>query len=203
VHRGPLTEQAGRRAAVGLLCVLSTTVLCACGNNPAAKQRTSVAASGDPPQPPIPHEVRNAFAPFRSSPEPLPAAVARMLRGQPSAVNARAAQRLRAPDGVTVWAVASAHTICLVSQTAVDAPVSQTCTATSRALTNGVFFTTLSANGAAPATTRLVMGLVPDQVRRVRIRTAGAASAFASVTSNTFALSDHVNQPAERIAPAG
>jgi hypothetical protein len=202
VLRGPLTKVAGRRAVVGLLCVLPATALAACGSGPAARH-SSATAFGDQASPPIPRAVRNAFAPFRSSPEPLPAAVALMLAGQPSSVNARAAQRLRAPDGVTVWAVPSARAICLVSQESAEAPVAQTCTATRRAMANGVFFTTLAANGAAPATTRLVMGLVPDRVRRVRIHTAGAATTTATVTSNTFTLSDRVNQPAEQITPTG
>jgi hypothetical protein len=195
---------AGRRVVAGLLAALPMPMLAACGSDrmtsPPPRSQAPDRATVEVPRT-VPRAVQHAFAPFRSSPEPLPRTVTALLREPTGGADWRLAQQLRGTGDLTVWAVAGRRAMCLISQARGSAAVTETCTSTRRAIAHGVFFTSLAETSAAPATTRLVVGLVPDRTHRVRIHTTGAAAMTATVASNTFALRDRVADPADRISP--
>jgi hypothetical protein len=47
--------------------------------------------------------------------------------------------------------------------------------------------------------TRSIVGLVPDQAKRVRIHTPGSPTVTRPVERNVFVLTDHIPQPPETI----
>jgi hypothetical protein len=146
------------------------------------------------------HSQRAHFAILRSRPERLPRSVTTTLRHPTYGANWRLAQKLDTGTQTRVWMLPANGSVCLVEQQHGNAAVGVTCTAVSHALEHGVVTASLAegASGLSP-TRRLVVGVAPDRVPKVRIRTPGAGSAVVRVTHNTFVLRDWIGEPPESV----
>jgi hypothetical protein len=197
------TGSAGRRLVAGLLLVTAGLGASSCGSAaPSASTDEPARARAATVDPGTPRRLRTAFATFRSPAEGLPRRVVRML-GEPHVTSdPRLAQRLRAPAAFATWAVQGDEMLCLVSQRDGFGPVSTTCGAVDRVVEEGIFFASLEEASRGPVGAgRVVIGLVPDRTRAVRVVTPGFGTATVPVVSNTFTLRDAVPDPPERIVP--
>lgn len=142
---------------------------------------------------------RQNFAPLRTPPERLPKSVMATLRRPTYGANWSFAQRLNTGAKTRVWALPANGAICLIDEQSSGA-VGVTCTPVSTALRHGI--TSASLDGGTSGLSyarRFVVGLVPDNVPKVRIETPGFGSATVRVAQNTFALRDSVSEPPESI----
>lgn len=119
------------------------------------------------------------------------------------------AQRVRGVPW-SAWVVPGRGVVCLLYQQPQTSGVGQACTATDRVLANGVFAAALVADadhadgafGSGQRTkpgTRVVVGVVPDRARTVRVHTRGFPTASAPVRDNAFALRDETDAPPEAV----
>lgn len=200
----------GWRPAVCLLAVAIGMVgATACGgshpseDSPASQPSGPAAASPIPASLPVVHRVprhlRAEIALFRSRPEGLPIGVTLALSGgSPYGANWRLAQALPGTPW-PAWLIPGRGYVCLLQQETSRSGVGQTCAPTREVLESGMFITTLAAppsqGGALPSkrdkpTRRVVIGVVPDGARAVRVHTPRSPSVRYMVSHNVLALRD-------------
>lgn len=133
------------------------------------------------------------FALLRQEPEPLPLSIRRILRQPEFGANWALARRLPLKLGRTFWLVPGRDVLCLVyPQSAHN--VATACAPTDVALKHGVVAVSLRDAGPVAPAQRLIVGVVPDGVRRVVVRTGSIASS-AAIARHTFVIRDTVNRP--------
>lgn len=164
-----------------------------CGSQTADSSSTSVSDSNV-----IDHlalsRQRKSFAVFRTPPEPLAQPIKTVLRGSLDGYWNQA-QQLDIDTPTRVWAISTTKKVCLVEEQVTGA-VGLTCASSSEALKQGIVTTSLSDQSPVR---RVVVGVVPDNTVKVRIRTPGFASTTAPVIQNVFVLHDSVKEPPESI----
>lgn len=167
---------------------------------PPALAATEVAPVSVPAINQVPQRLSAKIALFRSLPERLPADVTDVLTAAPHGVSGLLAQTLPGAPW-PAWIVPGRGQLCLVQQETSLSGIGQTCASTRQVLKEGTFITTLSANstGRKP-TARVVIGVVPDGTRAVRVHTPGTAPARATVDQNVFTLRDRLLGPAAAIS---
>jgi len=121
-------------------------------------------------------------------------------RSSPYGVNWQLAQSLPGAPW-PAWIAPGRGHVCLAQQETPQSGIGQTCAPLRNVLKEGVFITTLSASSKRrrPAQ-RVVIGVVPDGTRAVRVHTPGSAPALSTVQQNVFALRDGARDPAEGLA---
>lgn len=134
---------------------------------------------------------RSDFGIFSTPAEPLPHRVSSFLRSEPQA------QRIKAAPW-PIWTVRRPGAICLVGE---EKTVEVTCTPDSVAERRGIYLASIMANHDLPAhVPRVVIGLVPDWARRVRLYTPGRPMKSIRVRENAFVLEDQEPIPPSRIS---
>jgi hypothetical protein len=172
-----------------------------------------MATPGSPASLPVvrqmPKRLSAEFALFRSRPEGLPIGVMQALAGSsPYGANWRLAQGLPGAPW-PAWIIPGRGYVCLTQQETPRSGVGQACTPTREALKSGLFITTMSADPRSEGeafpwmpnkpTQRVVMGVVPDGTRAVRVHTPRSAAAWSRVSQNVFTLRDRALDPPETI----
>ena len=194
-----MTSALRRYSSVAIVMAVTGCQL-GCGGT-AHDRRPPISAtskSGAPSQGLSARQRRN-FEILNTKPEPLLASVKDTLRYPTHGANWSLAQRLDTAGGASIWVVPANEALCLVGEQARGA-VSVTCTPTTEALKHGLVTTSLDDGtpGASPAR-RVIVGVAPDGVTKVRIETPGFRSATVPVTRNTFLLRDSVGKPPEAL----
>lgn len=145
---------------------------------------------------------RERFALLRTRPEGLPAHVRGILRTPIMGMNWALAQRLPVRLPGAYWLVPGRGHLCIVDQGSLGNPgVGTACTPTAEALVHGIASVTVAMprDAAHVGQARLIVGVVPDGVRRVRVTTRGQV-ASAAVTGTLFVLRDALAAPPDQIA---
>lgn len=194
-----------RRFACLVAVALATVGLSACGEDrPSADSSVTAAVNPGPEAPPeirqVPKPLRAKLALFRSLPEALPADVMQTLAASPPyGANWQLAQSLPGTPW-PAWIAPGRGHLCLAQQESPRSGIGQTCALTREVLSVGVFISTISADskGSKPSY-RVVLGVVPDGTRAVRVYTPGSAPGQSTVKQNVFALRDRTLDPAETI----
>jgi hypothetical protein len=210
-----------RPAACLLAVVLGIVGATACGgsrpseNSPASQPSHPAGASPSPASLPVarrvPRLLRAKFALFRSPPEGLPISVTLALSGiSPYGANWRLAQALPGAPW-PAWLIPGRGYVCLMQQETPRSGIGQTCALTQDVLESGLSITTLPADPSSQAepfpskpsepAQRVVMGVVPDGTRAVRVHTPRSDSAWSPVSQNVFALRDKALDPPETVTP--
>jgi hypothetical protein len=142
---------------------------------------------------------RANFGIFRTPSERLPNAVRRTLRHPDYGANWNLAQRLAITSQIPVWVLPANGAICLVEEQR-NGAIGVTCTPMAQALKHGVVTASI-ASGKPPLslTRRIVVGVVPDNVPRVRVKTPSFGTVAVPARSNTFILRDPVSDPPESV----
>lgn len=199
-------------SASALTVALSIVGATACGG-PRSSEDASVstsaslaAASPDSASLPIirqvPKRLRAEVALFRSPPEGLPIGVTLALSGVSThGANWRLAQALPGTPW-PAWLIPGRGFVCLMQQKTSRSGIGQACAAERKVLANGIFSTTLAANPQLQAATRVVIGVVPDRTRAVRVHTPYVPTARVTVRQGVFTLSDDTSAPPESITLA-
>jgi hypothetical protein len=187
-----------RPVACLLTIALSMVGATACGGSQPSEGGS--AASSHPASPSVlrqvPKRLRAEFALFRSAPEGLPLGVLQVLAASSTyGVNGRLAQVLPGAPW-PAWLIPGRGFVCLAQQETPRSGIGQTCAPTREVLKSGTFITTLSAK----ATQRVVLGVVPDGTRAVRVYTPKSATALVTVSRNVFDVRDRAPGPPETIA---
>lgn len=182
-------------------------------DGPPFTSASPVAASPDTALPPVvrqvPKRLRAKFALFRSPPEGLPIGVTLALSGISTfGANWRLAQALPGTPW-PAWLIPGRGYVCLMQQETPRGGIGQTCALTRDVLEHGMSITTMSADPSSQAkvspitpsgpTQRVVMGVVPDGTRAVRVHTPRSPSVRSTVSHNVFALRDRTLDPPETI----
>jgi hypothetical protein len=97
-----------------------------------------------------------------------------------------------------VWALTAPHELCLFD-VSIEGGVGVVCSKVHQVVRRGIMSTILQEPAKGKPATRSVVGLVPDQAKRVRIHTPGYPTATRPVERNVFVLTDHIPQPPETI----
>ncbi|HEX5929783.1 MAG TPA: hypothetical protein VFY48_10360 [Solirubrobacterales bacterium] len=140
-------------------------------------------------------DLRDQLAIFRSPAEKLPADIRRILRRPRHATDWYAAQRLPTQTW-RVWAVPGKTVLCLLDQEHRYSAVGETCSPLATALSRGLLASFLWEH--QDRTDRVVVGLVPNHVQKVVLKTRGYPDVIAPVRGNIYALEDRVPEPPER-----
>lgn len=137
----------------------------------------------------------HAFHIFRSAPEALPLNVVGRVRHSGSSKDLADVQRLPGTHAAE-WAFADDKLLCLLSLES-RGGLASSCTLIRRAVRRGVFLTLLlKARGRLR---RRTVGLAPDGVTEVELRTPGFPSRTVSVDGNVFQVDDGIPEPPEEI----
>jgi hypothetical protein len=140
------------------------------------------------------------FAILGASPEQLPQSVRVTLRHPTYGANWRLAQRLSTGDqNIRVWMLPAHESVCLVEQQEGEGAIGVTCTSIAQALKYGVVTSSFTEGTSISPAHRFIVGVAPDGVPRVRIKTPGFGSTAVRVTQNTFVLRDSVREPPESV----
>jgi|GEM_PF-5440867 len=146
----------------------------------------------------VSHRLRAAFSFLRTPPERLPRNVMRLLprrRGGPNWASAQRVPKLHQ----LAWVVSGKDYACLLDTREAAEAVGITCTSVSQMTRSGIFTAYLT-DASRPR--RIVVGLAPNYVSKVRVLTHGFSPVTIPVISNTFLLRDAVPEPPEHIVPA-
>jgi hypothetical protein len=141
---------------------------------------------------------RSHFELFRLPPTGLPLNVVRILAQPTFGMNWALAQPVLTGLSRQVWVVPGRRHVCLVELRAPE-DLGSSCTKTEQALTEGVAVTLLDEAKGGVSVQRDIVGIAPDGVRSVIIRSPGYPPTQARVVKNVFTLSDHVPGPPETI----
>lgn len=99
-----------------------------------------------------------------------------------------------------VWAVPGSRHICLAAQEGPGGTLSVSCKKTKDAIAEGTFTASLTdASMPTAGERRTVVGLVPDQIRAVRLQTPGHPTVQAPVSQNTFTHHDNQSRAPETL----
>lgn len=205
-----------------LAALVLVTSIAGCGTHDAHEARSPAAATASP-QPAaqqsrsgVPRDlnayrvVRRAetrqatrFALLRTPPEGLPRRTQRILRAPIVGMSWRLAQRIPVALPGAYWLVPGNRHLCVVSQQDEDvAGVGTNCATTADALSHGVASITVSPPGTATraptAGARLIVGVVPDGIRKAHVDTRDT-SATLPVVDGVFVLRDGVAAPPDVI----
>lgn len=192
---------------IGTRSVLATVVLALLpGCSRDAKEQPGTSRAAAPSAPPSAEDstpIRRiadaqiaGFALLQSPPEGLPEAVRRVLRQPSYGMNWSFAQRVPgAPDG-TYWLVPGRDTLCLLHAPD-EHQITSACASTEVALAHGVVSAALQ-DGDPPR--RLVVGVLPSDVRQVTVHTGGATTT-ARVRHGLLVLRDAHRSPPDAIDP--
>jgi hypothetical protein len=144
----------------------------------------------------IPRPILSNFSLLRSAPDKLPTSAARVIRKLPIKVGITKVQRLwRAP--FPAWLLASERLMCLTGSQ-VDG-MATVCASHNHALREGIFLASISQPfGPLSAAQRVVVGVVPDHVREVRV-SPSLADSGTKVVANTFVASDGIQVTPEHL----
>jgi hypothetical protein len=96
------------------------------------------------------------------------------------------------------WAILLKGRLCLVDNSDTDG-ISIACRDIGYVLQDGILSTFLRDEAFDGPRRRSVVGLVPDQAKRVRVHTPGFPTVTRPVERNVFVLTDHIPQPPETI----
>jgi hypothetical protein len=146
---------------------------------------------------PVPQYLRTSFSLFRAAPTGTPHHLMATFR-QPQDLAWDQARRLAGtPD--RIWAVPMDRQLCLVEQGS-QGSVTRTCTSGANAISHGLFTASLI-DPSIPALgyRRTVVGIVPDRVSKVEVRTPGAPRVRVPVRHGTFVLQDDATAAPGRI----
>jgi len=138
--------------------------------------------------------LRDRYALFRSSPELPPVAIRNAISSEQ-----RRTQRLVLSNPQSVWAFPSGQSVCLVTQDDPHGPVGSACSSLKRVIHRGIFIATIS-GASEERVNRLVVGLAPDWVSTVAIRTPGYGEARVRVVESVFVLRDTSSVPPETLS---
>jgi hypothetical protein len=142
--------------------------------------------------------LRSKFSVFNGRPEGLPMRIERALQRPAFGSNWALAERLYGAGSDRAWVIPGSHFVCLLIEKG-DA-LAQSCTHTARAARAGTFAVSIvEPSTERPLGKRVVVGLVPDGVRRVEVETPGFASTAAYVNENAFVARDAILKPPERL----
>lgn len=196
-------SRAAGRACLGLLLALFFVAdLSACGSGQDGDKGESAqaprSADGTPgPETAIvrvPRQVATDFALLRTSPDGIPPAVSRILKAPVSGMDWSLARRVPVPLPGAYWLAPGAEHLCVVATTPDSPAIGTVCATYGQALRNGVANTSLDPTSSR----RLIVGVVPDGTRSVRIRS-GDSTASARVRDGTFVHRDSVAAPPDRV----
>jgi hypothetical protein len=81
----------------------------------------------------------------------------------------------------------------------IEGGVGVICSNLQQVVRHGIFSSVLQGPAKGRSATRSVVGLVPNQAKRVRIHTPGFPTVTRPVERNVFVLTDHIPQPPETI----
>ena len=179
------------------LCLLATVGGCA--SSPGRHSQDSTR-----PEPPAQaHEVAVVrkpehlqlanFSVLRGVPEGIPQEVTRAVHADTSGANWTLAQRLPTIDPA-VWAVPGRKHLCLVELPS-NGAIGVVCTRTRYAIQRSAYTASVPPPGSSTRAKRVILGLVPNSVRAVRVYTAGLPPERASMSQNFFFLEDEVHRP--------
>jgi hypothetical protein len=139
------------------------------------------------------------FGIFHSTPEGLPHSVRETLRRPSYGANWNLAQRLAIASRIPVWVLPANAAICLIEEQRGGA-IGVTCTPTGRVVRHGIVTASLAGGKPPPSLTRrTVVGVVPDHIPKVRVKTRSFGATVVQVRSNTFILRDSVSDPPESV----
>ena len=164
--------------------------LTACGG----PQDDSERASAGAPEKGMSRLLSTNFALLRTPPDGIPRDVRQILRVPVSGMKWSLARRIPVSLPGTYWLVPGAKHLCLVATTPDSPAVGTVCATANQALRHGVANTSLDPVSGK----RLIVGVVPDGTRTVRIRS-GASTTSARVRHGTFVLRDSVSAPPDRV----
>ena len=90
--------------------------------------------------------------------------------------------------------------VCLVDHQKGDTTAAVTCTSVAQALKHGVVTASIAEKTSIfSRARRFIVGVVPNHVSKVRVKTSGDGSAVVRVVRNTFVLRDSVSRPPESV----
>lgn len=98
-----------------------------------------------------------------------------------------------------VWAIPGPKSVCMFIQESINGPVGSSCSENQHAIKVGLFIASLSSTSPSQGPSRLVVGLVPDGVQQVAVRTPGFEDSTVAVVDNTFTLRDRIAGPPEAL----
>jgi hypothetical protein len=211
--RSLLRTISNRRPQVIVISLLALGLLPGCGsymprgtvtNPPEAHRRISKSlvrhmSESLPTIRRLSHSQETNFAILNTAPEQLPRSVTATLRHPAYGANWALAQRLDTGTQTQVWLLPAHRSLCLIEQQKGHSAVGVTCTSVSQALKHGVVTASLVEEGPISFARRLVVGVAPDNVLKVRVNTSGFRPTFVSVTQNTFIVRDSVSAPPESV----
>ena len=202
----PMAVEASRaagRACLGLLLALLVAAgLSACGSERDGTESGRAQpprSSDEAPRPQaatvrVPRQVATNFALLRTSPDGMPIAVRRILKSPVAGMDWSLARRVPVSLPGRYWLAPGAEHLCVVA-TSPDSPaVGTVCATYGQALRNGVANTTLDPVSGR----RLIVGVVPDGTRSVRIRS-GSSTASVRVRDGGFVHRDSVPAPPDQL----
>lgn len=109
------------------------------------------------------------------------------------------AQLLDTGTRLRIWVLPANKAVCLVEEQ-LHGATGVTCTFIEQAIKHGIVTASLS-NGkpALSQAHRVVVGVAPDKVPKVRVETPGSKAATIRVVQNTFVLRDAAKEPPESV----
>jgi hypothetical protein len=138
-----------------------------------------------------------SFPLLRTPPEGLPLRVRTALRAPVFGVNWALAQRIPAPTHADYWAVPGNGYLCAVWQQ--DPSAANTiCETNHQAKVHGLTTTSIRDFRGEPPQ-RLIVGLAPNNTRRVRIKTQGSETVLPVDEHGVFTLRDSLTAPPDQI----
>lgn len=191
-------ELVRRRKAVALHLVLlafSAVILGSCGGQPetqSAHIEGAVNRRGE-----VHRELKRRFGALAGAPTGLPFEVAE-TQPLPSRLSPSEAWLVLPGVSRQVWALAGDHQLCLLDRS-LEGGAGVVCSEVKQVVVHGIMSTVLQDPAKGQPAKRSVVGLVPDQARRVRIHTPGFPTVTRPVERNVFVLTDHIPQPPETL----